>query len=58
MKTKYFVIIDEKKYAVGYPKCAGCEHLCFPGPLTCDYKTETDQCEYPKERVDAEEKYG
>lgn len=57
MNEKYFVIINNEKYIVGYPKCSGCENLCFPGPLTCCFKPETAECEYPQERMDAEEKY-
>jgi len=40
--------IAEWLQVVGYPACEGCEHLCFPGPVTCIYPG--DGCEYPDAR--------
>ncbi|MFA5714428.1 MAG: hypothetical protein WC998_01640 [Candidatus Paceibacterota bacterium] len=53
MKPKFVAVINGKEYKVGYPKCQGCEHLCFPGPLTCDYPGKG--CEYPELRIRSEE---
>jgi hypothetical protein len=42
MIEKRAVIINDKRYAVGYPQCRGCENFCaggiclFPGP-GCEY---------------------